>query len=247
MAQDNFNICILTKGISDYVNQLVVKLTENGFKNITIVEQQYNISNLSQITLKLYYQQGFIWIFKKIFTLIKSYIVTILLPKNFEKIYVDQVNEYNDLEKTDICVSYNTGILKEKIINTPKYGVICAHPALLPLGRGFDGVYQAVLNGDKIGVTVFKIDEGIDTGDIYLQEVIDQGRLYSSDHLKNIIKEVSLNLTVDVIKGISSEKLLPKKQKQKLPYKKLTEPEKEMAQILLEKIFVNNRSRLKSH
>lgn len=56
------------------------------------------------------------------------------------------------------------------VINAPKYGTIGAHPTLLPEGRGRAAVPWAILKGlEKTGVTLFKMDEGVDTGEILAQ------------------------------------------------------------------------------
>jgi len=53
------------------------------------------------------------------------------------------------------------------LLNIPKKGVIGAHPTLLPVGRGRASVPWAILKGlNKTGVTFFKMDIGVDTGDI---------------------------------------------------------------------------------
>jgi methionyl-tRNA formyltransferase len=53
------------------------------------------------------------------------------------------------------------------LLNIPKKGVIGAHPTLLPVGRGRAAVPWAILKGlNKTGVTFFKMDVGVDTGNI---------------------------------------------------------------------------------
>lgn len=65
-------------------------------------------------------------------------------------------------------------IAKPELLNTPSLGCIGMHPTLLPLGRGRAAVPWAILKGlDRTGVTLFKLDEGVDTGDIIGQEVIE--------------------------------------------------------------------------
>jgi methionyl-tRNA formyltransferase len=69
-----------------------------------------------------------------------------------------------------ITVAYGH-ILKEEILNHPKFGVINLHYSLLPAYRGAAPVQWAILNGEKLtGVSVFKLDAGMDTGPIYLQK-----------------------------------------------------------------------------
>ena len=64
-------------------------------------------------------------------------------------------------------------IAAKHILDAPTYGVIGAHPTLLPVGRGRAAVPWAILKGlDKTGVSFFKMDEGVDTGLILGQEEI---------------------------------------------------------------------------
>lgn len=65
-------------------------------------------------------------------------------------------------------------IAKPELLNAPSLGCIGMHPTLLPLGRGRASVPWAILKGlDRTGVTLFKLDEGVDTGDVIGQEVIE--------------------------------------------------------------------------
>ena len=58
-------------------------------------------------------------------------------------------------------------ILPKEILDMPKYGCINVHASLLPKYRGAAPIQWAVINGDKVsGVTIMRMDEGLDTGDI---------------------------------------------------------------------------------
>lgn len=64
-------------------------------------------------------------------------------------------------------------IARKELLETPTYGCIGMHPTLLPIGRGRAAIPWAILKGlDQTGVTLFKLDEGVDTGDIIGQGVI---------------------------------------------------------------------------
>lgn len=65
-------------------------------------------------------------------------------------------------------------IAKAELLDTPALGCVGMHPTLLPQGRGRAAVPWAILKGlPQTGVTMFKLDKGVDTGDIIGQEVID--------------------------------------------------------------------------
>lgn len=68
-------------------------------------------------------------------------------------------------------------IAKKELLYAPKKGCIGMHPTLLPKGRGRASIPWAILKGlDKTGVTMFRLDEGVDTGDILgqVEIVLDQ-------------------------------------------------------------------------
>ena len=61
-------------------------------------------------------------------------------------------------------------IARRAVLDAPRQGVLGMHPTLLPVGRGRAAVPWAILKRlDRTGVTLFKLDEGVDTGDIAAQ------------------------------------------------------------------------------
>lgn len=64
-------------------------------------------------------------------------------------------------------------IARTAMLEAPARGVIGMHPTLLPEGRGRAAIPWAILKGlPKTGVTMFKLDEGVDTGPVIAQETI---------------------------------------------------------------------------
>ena len=71
-----------------------------------------------------------------------------------------------------IVVAYGM-ILPEEVINLPKLGCFNVHASLLPRWRGAAPIQRAMIEGDQTtGVTIMKMDKGLDTGDIGLQKEI---------------------------------------------------------------------------
>ena len=68
----------------------------------------------------------------------------------------------------DLIVTAAYGkILPQNVLDIPKYGCLNCHGSLLPARRGAAPVQRAILEGDKVtGVTIMKMDAGMDTGDI---------------------------------------------------------------------------------
>jgi len=69
-----------------------------------------------------------------------------------------------------ISMSFNQ-IFKNEIINLTKYKIINCHAGKLPFYRGRNILNWALINDEsEFGITVHYVDEGIDTGDIILQD-----------------------------------------------------------------------------
>lgn len=92
----------------------------------------------------------------------------------------------------DICVLAAYGrILKQPILDVPRFGFVNMHPSLLPRHRGPSPVRGALLEGDTVtGVTIMRLDAGTDTGDIVLQKEVpiepDDNAIRLTDRLARI-------------------------------------------------------------
>jgi len=70
-----------------------------------------------------------------------------------------------------ICVAAFGQILPLAILELPRFGCLNVHTSLLPKYRGAAPIQWALLNGDtQTGVTIMKMDAGLDTGPILAQE-----------------------------------------------------------------------------
>ena len=74
--------------------------------------------------------------------------------------------------KPDVIVVAAFGqILRQNVLDLPKYGCINVHASLLPRWRGAAPIQAAILNGDKMtGVSIMKLDAGIDTGPVLFSQ-----------------------------------------------------------------------------
>ena len=62
-------------------------------------------------------------------------------------------------------------ILPKPILEAPKGGCINVHASLLPRWRGAAPIQRAILAGDEVsGVTIMRVDEGLDTGPMLLKK-----------------------------------------------------------------------------
>lgn len=79
----------------------------------------------------------------------------------------DCVDLMKELEIDWLFIIGWSQIAGENVLNAPAKGVLGIHPTMLPEGRGRAAIPWALLKGlTRTGVTMFKLDEGVDTGDI---------------------------------------------------------------------------------
>lgn len=77
------------------------------------------------------------------------------------------------LEPDVIIVAAYGQILRQNVLDLPKFGCINIHASYLPRWRGAAPIQAAILAGDEsTGVSVMKMDAGIDTGPILAQEKV---------------------------------------------------------------------------
>jgi methionyl-tRNA formyltransferase len=73
-------------------------------------------------------------------------------------------------------LAFVTDIVPPRVFQAPKLGSICYHPSILPRYGGSSAINWAVINGEsRTGLTIFWVDQGIDTGDILLQKTVEIG------------------------------------------------------------------------
>jgi methionyl-tRNA formyltransferase len=83
--------------------------------------------------------------------------------------FIEQLRELN----ADLQVVVAFRMLPELVWNMPPLGTINLHASLLPQYRGAAPINWAIINGEKeTGVTTFKLQHEIDTGNILLREKI---------------------------------------------------------------------------
>lgn len=100
-------------------------------------------------------------------------------------------------------------IFKRPLINLAPYGCLNLHTALLPKYRGLMPSFWVLKNNEKVtGVSVFFVDEGIDSGEIISQEVVDIRNL-SQEELIIITKKIGMDLVYEsIIKIINNNYVL---------------------------------------
>lgn len=80
-----------------------------------------------------------------------------------------EVRDFIQECQPDIVIARCKMILKEDIFTIPKDGTYVMHPGICPEYRNAHGCFWAIANGDleNVGMTLLRIDQGIDTGPVY--------------------------------------------------------------------------------
>ncbi len=88
--------------------------------------------------------------------------------------------------KADVALVVAYGLLLPgALLDGPRYGCINIHASLLPRWRGAAPIQRAIMAGDReSGVSIMQMDEGLDTGPIFLKQAItiSEGENYGSLH-----------------------------------------------------------------
>ncbi len=109
-------------------------------------------------------------------------------------------------ENPDVIVVIAYGqILKEDILNTPKFGCINVHASLLPKYRGAAPINWAIINGEKsTGITTMVMEKGLDSGDMLLKR---ETEIYSEEtagELHDRLMKIGADLLVETLKELEA-------------------------------------------
>lgn len=94
-----------------------------------------------------------------------------------EKIHAQDVLDWVSSLQPDLGLIYGSPILKPKLFNIPRLGTLGIHHGKVPEYRGNKTPFWAMYNGEEYaGVTIQKINEGLDTGSIVKEGKVPIGR-----------------------------------------------------------------------
>ena len=119
----------------------------------------------------------------------------------------DFIEELKEL-KADVQVVVAFRMLPDIVWNMPPLGTINLHASLLPQYRGAAPINWAIINGEKeTGVTTFKLQQEIDTGNILLQEKIEITPTETAGLLHDKLMEKGANLLLKTIRQLAEGSL----------------------------------------
>jgi len=120
------------------------------------------------------------------------------------------LNELINMRSDVIVVAAYGKILPVQILRLPIHGCINVHASLLPKYRGAAPIQWAIINGEKkTGITTMLMDEGLDTGDILLQEETEITDDDNTETLSKRLAEIGASLLIKTINGIKNGFIKP--------------------------------------
>jgi methionyl-tRNA formyltransferase len=104
-------------------------------------------------------------------------------------------------------------ILKQDVLDLPKFGCINVHASLLPRWRGAAPINAAILHGDEeTGITIMKMDAGLDTGPILSQRPVRIKPNETAGSLFETLSQLGVELLLDTLPGYLAGEIQPKPQ-----------------------------------
>ena len=123
-------------------------------------------------------------------------------------------------------------IIPREILDLAPYGCINVHASLLPKYRGATPIQWAVIDGEKeSGVTIMRMDEGLDTGDMMAKAVVALDPQETSGSLFEKLSQVGADLLVQTLKSMEEGKVACEKQPAESPTPYARMIQKEMGKI----------------
>jgi len=116
--------------------------------------------------------------------------------------------------RPDVIVVVGYGrIIPPWMLDLPRLGNINLHASLLPKYRGAAPIQWAIARGETVtGVTTMKLDPGLDTGDILLQQEMPIAPDDTSETLAPRLAEIGADLMVETLRGLQASTIHPRPQ-----------------------------------
>ena len=117
------------------------------------------------------------------------------------------------LKSLDLVITIGYGVLlPQYLLDQPRHGFINLHFSLLPKLRGAAPAQRAIISGlTETGITVFKLDAGMDTGPIYYQAKYEIPKGTSAGELLVELAKLGPKAIEKTLEAITSE-ILPIRQ-----------------------------------
>lgn len=124
----------------------------------------------------------------------------------------DAMAQLADWQPDVIVVAAFGQILPENVLTLPAHGCVNVHASLLPRWRGAAPVQAAVLHDDRTGVTIMRMDKGLDTGPILSQRSMVIPPEITAGDLFGALAEMGADLLVETLPAYLNGDITPQPQ-----------------------------------
>jgi methionyl-tRNA formyltransferase len=129
--------------------------------------------------------------------------IKVYTPKSLKKDESAQV-DLALLEPDIIIVAAYGLLLPKRILELPRYGCLNIHASLLPRWRGASPIQHSVWKGDNVsGVTIMKMEEGLDTGPMILKKEVQIRQQTTSKSLHDELSALGAIALMEVLDEIA--------------------------------------------
>lgn len=194
---------LIFMGTPDFAVPILEKLIEAGHNIGYVVTQPDRARNRGKVT------------FSPVKEAAVKHGIDVLQPENINKSTEDKDKMMSFEADAIIVVAYGQ-ILKRDILDMSRLGCFNVHGSLLPRFRGASPMQQAILQGDKkTGVTIMKMEEGLDSGDMVSKAETEIGDKNFKD-IHDELSHMGAELMVEVLPLIDKGSVLYEEQDESL-------------------------------
>lgn len=167
----------------------------------------------------------------------QEYEIEVYQPRRVRE---DECVEYLASFGADVIVVIAFGqILPKSILDLTPYGCVNVHASLLPKYRGAAPIQWAVINGERqSGVTTMQMNEGLDTGDMLLEAVVDIDARETAVSLHDKLAKAGAKLCAETLEALERGTVCPRSQPKESPTEYAKMLKKDMGRIRWEKSAV---------
>ncbi|MBL4646135.1 MAG: methionyl-tRNA formyltransferase [Rhizobiales bacterium] len=178
---------VIFMGTPDFAVSTLMQIIGNGHKVVAVYTQPPRPADRGMAERK-----------SPVHTIAESFRIPVLTPTSLKDTM--EQSKFKAL-KADVAVVVAYGqILPKPILTAPKFGCLNLHASKLPRWRGAAPIQRAIMAGDsETAATVMKMDEGLDTGQIALEEIIPIDKIMTAGDLHDKLAVIGADLMVDAI------------------------------------------------
>ena len=180
---------------------------ENYFSklHLKIPRRFWNDENINNLLLK-YFQKNYGININSFNNLLSKDLRDINKINNIEFLYAKKFNltsleDINFSSYEGIFLNTSSFIYTEKLIRNLNNNIYHVHPGYLPELKGADGIFWSIKNYNKIGMSLFKMNENIDEGNIYFRKYFDFIK-FENDELYNLGSKDKYNFILSTLDPI---------------------------------------------